>query len=151
MAADVHYIGVDSNFDLKEGYDRLLRLLQPHSKSEVQMIYKPAETVEFDHLSPYDMIFTSPPYEDLEAYPHAPQYVNFKNEFILPVLQRAFRSMAKNGWMCINVPTDMGAILIKVFGPPTETHHRALVGRWPGKTANKSEAIFCWQKRITKK
>jgi hypothetical protein len=146
MSLDAHYIGIDSNVDLRPCYDRLLKLLEPHSDSKVRMLYRPSETVDFSTLPVYDCICTSPPYDDLEHYPHAPRYDDFRTGFILPVLKRAFDAMLPGGWMCINVPDALGDLCVSVFGVATEVHKRALVGRWPGITANKTESIYCWKK-----
>lgn len=151
MAADVHYIGIDSNVDLHAGYDRLLRLVSPHSYSEVHMIFRPAETIDFASLPSYDCIITSPPSVEStgrEWYPHSPVYRDTATEFIVPVLGRAFRGLKKNGWMCLSVPDDeTGRALIEQFGEPRETHRRALVDKWPQHNTTKFEAIFCWQRR----
>lgn len=148
MAIDAHYMGVDSNIDLRPCYNRLLKALRPHSRSEVRMFYQPAETVAFESLPAYNCICTSPPYDDLEIYPHAPRYENFVDDFLVPVLKRAFDAMQLMGWMCINVPEDLGERCISVFGPPTECHSRKLTGRWPSQANNKTETIFCWKKKI---
>jgi hypothetical protein len=150
MAVDTHYLGIDSNVDLRTGYDRLLRLLAPHSHSDVRMIFRPAETIDFASLPPYDCIITSPPTvgSSREWYPHAPLYRDVTTEFIAPVLGRAFRSLTDGGWMCLSVPDDdTGKALVEQFGLPGETHRRALVDKWPQQNTTRFESVYCWQRR----
>ena len=137
MASDVHYVGIERNTDLRRGHGRLLGLLGPHSRSDVRMIYRPAETVDFAELPPYDAIVTS--LADDADDGSAP----------IRVLLRAFYSMNNHGWMCINAPSEtVGDRCIAMFGPPTETHRRALVGFRPTNAhTERSETIYCWHKR----
>ena len=73
---DIDYIGIDSNTDLKEGYNRIIKLLKPYTKSKVKLFFKKAENVDFSKLGKYDYVFTSPPYEYLEAYENMKNYEN---------------------------------------------------------------------------
>lgn len=61
------YIGIDPNEDLKQPYTKMCNLLNSiiHNKS-VKMYYKPAEKTRIKCL--VDLIFTSPPYFNLEHY-----------------------------------------------------------------------------------
>ena len=63
MALDIDYIGIDSNKSLKPGYDKLISLLKPYTKSKIKMIYKEAQKVNMSKLGKFDSVFTSPPYE----------------------------------------------------------------------------------------
>ena len=50
MALDIDYIGIDSNKSLKPGYDKLISLLKPYTKSKIRMIYKEAQKVNMSKL-----------------------------------------------------------------------------------------------------
>ena len=80
MALDIDYIGIDSNQSLKPGYDKIIKLLKPYTKSKVKMIWKEAQTVDISKLPKYDYVFTSPPYEYLEVYEHMTNYENKNNQ-----------------------------------------------------------------------
>lgn len=60
----ISYTGFDPNTNLKKCYDELMTL--HNTDKTVNMIYKPAEAVSLKRH--YDMIFTSPPYFELEKY-----------------------------------------------------------------------------------
>ena len=40
MALDIDYIGIDSNTNLREGYNRIIKLLKPYTKSNVKLFFK---------------------------------------------------------------------------------------------------------------
>ena len=74
IAAEVDYIGIDSNTKLKPGYDKILNALKPFNKSKVKLYFKKAEEVDFSKIGYYDLVFTSPPYEYLEVYEDMKNY-----------------------------------------------------------------------------
>ena len=74
IAGEIDYIGIDSNVNLKPGYQRILDALKPFKKSKVKLFFKKAEEVDFSKLPRYDLVFTSPPYEYLEVYESMKNY-----------------------------------------------------------------------------
>ena len=42
MALDIDYIGIDSNKSLKPGYEKIIKLLKPYTKSKVKMYWQEA-------------------------------------------------------------------------------------------------------------
>ena len=171
MALDIDYIGIDSNKSLKPGYDKIIKLLKPYTKSKVTMVWKEAQTVDISKLPKYDYVFTSPPYEYLEVYEHMTNYENknsqikqpsssqniklddsakFYDEFIVPTMKSAYKHLPKNRHMCINMPDMMYEKIKKRWKPSTYNEEYQLVRRH-GSNWNKSqrrgkELIFCWKK-----
>ena len=64
------YIGIDTNNNLKDGYDKLKLFLNERTSTDINMYYSDAVNFDFNSLQPYDMVFTSPPYYLLEKYSH---------------------------------------------------------------------------------
>lgn len=171
MALDIDYIGIDSNQSLKPGYDKIINLLKPYTKSKVKMVWKEAQKVNIAKLPKYDYVFTSPPYEYLEVYEHMTNYENknnqikqpyssqniklddsakFYDEFIVPTMKSAYKHLPKNRHMCVNMPDMMYEKIKKRWKPMTSLEEYQLVKR-PGSNWNKSqrrgkELIFCWKK-----
>ena len=73
-----NYIGIDNNLALKEPYGKLCAFLQPQTKTHIDMRFCDALTVDYSVLK-YDMVFTSPPYYDLEQYGTRESMVVVKN------------------------------------------------------------------------
>ena len=171
MALDIDYIGIDSNKSLKPGYEKIINLLKPYTKSKVTMVWKEAQTVDISKLPKYDYVFTSPPYEYLEVYEHMSNYENktaqirqpsssqniklddstkFYDEFIVPTLKSAYKHLPKNRYICINMPDMMYEKIKKRWKPATRNEEYKLVKR-PGSNWKKTqrrgkELIFCWKK-----
>lgn len=87
----ISYTGFDPNTNLKKCYNELIKL---HNTNKiVEIIYLPAETISLERH--YDMIFTSPPYFELEKYTNDISQSNVKylnledwlNKFLFKVLR----------------------------------------------------------------
>lgn len=171
MALDIDYIGIDSNKSLKPGYEKIINLLKPYTKSNVTMVWKESQTVDIAKLPKYDYVFTSPPYEYLEVYEHMSNYENksaqirqpsssqniklddsakFYDEFIVPTLKSAYKHLPKNRYMCINMPDMMYEKIKKRWKPSTINEEYKLVKRpgsnWKITQRRGKELIYCWKK-----
>ena len=169
MAMDIDYIGIDANTSLKPGYDKIIKLLKPYSKSKVKMIFKKAETVDFSKLK-YDFVFTSPPYEYLEVYENMENYEKkgekvsqpyssskikiddsekFYDEFMIPTLKEIYKYLPKGKHICLNMPDIMYAKIKKKWKKADKKDVYSIVGRVGGPEDFKrleKEQIFCWKK-----
>ena len=169
MAMDIDYIGIDANTALKPGYDKIIKLLKPYSKSKVKMIFKKAETVDISKLK-YDFVFTSPPYEYLEVYENMENYEKkgekvsqpyssskikiddsekFYDEFMIPTLKRIYKHLPKGKHICLNMPDIMYTKIKKKWKKADKKDVYSIVGRVGGPEDFKrleKEQIFCWKK-----
>ena len=171
MALDIDYIGIDSNTNLKKGYLKIIKLLKPYTKSKVKLFFKKAEKVDFSKLGKYDYVFTSPPYEYLEAYENMKNYENtgkikqpsssqkikmsdsakFYDEFLVPTLIKAYKYLPKNKYICLNMPDIMYDKIKKRWIPVTKKETYDIVkrtgGKWGKEKRRGKELIFCWKKK----
>jgi len=170
MALDIDYIGIDSNKNLKKGYERIIKLLKPYTKSNVKLFFKKAENVDFSKLGRYDYVFTSPPYEYLEAYENMTNYegdgkikqpssskkikmqdsAKFYDEFLVPTLKKVYKYLPKNKHICLNMPDIMYDKIKKRWIPVTKKETYNIVkrtgGKWGKEKRRGKELIFCWKK-----
>jgi hypothetical protein len=171
IAAEINYIGIDSNKSLKPGYDKILDALKPFNKSKVKLHFKKAEEIDFSKLGYYDLVFTSPPYEYLEVYEHMKNYENvgskikqpssstkikkddsskFYDEFIIPTIKSAFKYLPKGKWLCLNIPDLMYKKIKSRWKKCTKKEIYTIVrrqGSTMGVTGRRGmEYIYCWQK-----
>ena len=171
MALDIDYIGIDTNKALIPGYKRIIKLLKPYTKSKVKMIWKEAQKVNYSKLGKYDYVFTSPPYEYLEAYENMTNYENkgskikqpsssqrikiddsakFYDEFLVPTLKKAYKYLPKNKFICLNMPDIMYDKIKKRWKGVTKKETYQIIKRTGGpigKDRRGKELIFCWKKR----
>jgi hypothetical protein len=65
VSCGARYVGIDTNHDLREGYDKLKEI----TGGDITMYWQPAETVDFSTLD-YDMILSCPPFADKDPSDH---------------------------------------------------------------------------------
>jgi len=112
----IKYTGYDTNIKLKKGYDDMIKLLDIKN---CEMRWKSSQGENFCDIE-YDLILTSPPYENLELYEGMTPFESekqFYKGFLLPIMVVAFLNMKDGGHMCINVSPKMYEKMIK-YGCP---------------------------------
>jgi hypothetical protein len=108
------YIGLDPNVDLIEPYSKLktwLNDIDPQDKS-INMFCSPAEDFDYtlykDH---FDLVFTSPPYFNLERYSHDStqswirykEIETWKEKFLFTTIRKIYPCLKKGGYIIINI------------------------------------------------
>lgn len=104
------YIGIDLNENLRPLYDNMINTLRPYSsKTAIDLRYMDALTVDYSTID-YDCVFTSPPYYNTEKYNNMVSRRTKKiwdNEFYIPLFETLFKHLKINGFMAINVSTEI--------------------------------------------
>lgn len=147
MSLDMNYIGIDSNVCLKKPYQQLLN--EYPTDSNVKIIYKPAEEVDYSKLK-YDFVFTSPPYNDLEKYENMKEYTDFNKQFLFPVINKVFKYLPHNKWFGLNVPEYIYKDITKILGPATKKILLKKAKR-TGPAAKYKEYCYFWLKITNRK
>lgn len=102
------YFGIDPNYNLYEGYKNQIETFNFNKK--VSMNHGCAEDIEIPE-NMFDTVFTSPPYFNIERYTQDSNQSwrkykkidSWLNEFLFKVLDKAWKSLKKNGIMIINI------------------------------------------------
>ena len=170
MAADIDYIGIDSNQKLKPEYHKIKNLIQKEklSKSNVTLKFQRAETVDFSKLGYYDFVFTSPPYEYLELYEGMEKYdgnvgqassgnklkgrPEFYDKFLIPTLKSAYKYLPTGKFLCLNMPDSMYDEIKKRWKKADDCKSDYLIAKRHGSTMKVSERkgkekVFCWKSK----
>jgi 16S rRNA G966 N2-methylase RsmD len=109
MAMNVKYFGIDPNPCLHKGYKEMIDFF---GKSNKDYIIKEntIENIELPIDKNFDLIFTSPPYFDLEIYAknnkQSSKYNNeniWFNNFLKVALNKCWNVLIKGGYMAINI------------------------------------------------
>lgn len=119
LSQDINYIGIDSNKKLINPYKKMLKDFEYKTNSKYKIIFNKSENINYSKLPKYDMIFTSPPYFDIEKYEGMTEYENkddFINNYFLPTIKNSYKYLEKNGYMVLNIPEELYKILKKIFG-----------------------------------
>jgi len=110
LASDAkHYVGVDPNESLFQGYDRMLADFNVPNK-KVELFNSCAEDVSYGNRE-FDLVFTSPPYYDVERYTQESnqswkQYKkldNWLNNFLFQALDNAWDHLKRGGHLVVNI------------------------------------------------
>lgn len=102
-----HYTGVDPNSNLLDSYDKQIELFG--GNKNIEMIEGCAEEVVYDRK--YNLVFTSPPYFNIERYTqdNTQSFKRYKKiedwnkGFLFPAIENAWNSLEENGIMAINI------------------------------------------------
>jgi hypothetical protein len=106
MKLGIEYRGFDPNTALHPGYKRMIEdLADDQSKYSVEMIGFEDAVIE----DSYDLVFTSPPYKDVEIYSHEETQSIIKfgdswlEDFYIPSLNKAWDSLREGGVFILHI------------------------------------------------
>lgn len=108
MSLGIKYTGIDTNINLKEGYDKMIKDIVGNEPN-YKMIWKSCLDIDYSKLD-YDLVLTSPPYINMELYENMTPFKNnqiFYREFLIPMLNNCYQYLKKGGHMCINISPKM--------------------------------------------
>jgi hypothetical protein len=102
------YIGIDSNTQLDMPYREMSAFLQKTTKTKIELFFQDALTVDYSNLD-YDMVFTSPPYYNIEVYSGMKEKTKeeWNSGFYKPLFERTWKSMRSPGYYCLNIPSEV--------------------------------------------
>jgi len=140
----INYIGIDTNINLKIGYENMIKDLQ---LKNCKMIWDSCLNVDYSKLD-YDLVLTSPPYINMELYEHCSLFDKntFYTDFLIPTMDKAFLYLKEGGHMCINISPAMFKSLMKLGyrQPNKEIDLRQQLGQ-QYKTKSQ-DLIYVWSK-----
>lgn len=102
------YIGIDMNHKLDAPYREMCAFLQKTTKTKIELFFQDALTVDYSKLD-YDMVFTSPPYYNIEVYSGMTEKTKeeWNIGFYKPLFERTWKSMRSPGYYCLNIPLEV--------------------------------------------
>jgi hypothetical protein len=120
MSLGINYTGIDTNINLKEGYDGMLSNFR--YQGNMKMIWEDCLKVDYSKIK-YDLVLTSPPYVNMEIYEHCPLFnpKTFYKEWLIPLMDKVFEHLEEGGHMCFNISPKMFKDLMKAgYRPPDD-------------------------------
>lgn len=145
MSLGYHYIGMDTNVNLKSSYDQMISEI-PNGSSE--MIWNDCRTVDLKSLGRIDLVFTSPPYANKEVYEHMTPFAtehSYYNDFLIPMLNRCLDVVETDGCVALNLNPEYYDALLRVgFRPADKTFAFLQSTRKTKDGQVKQEFVYCW-------
>jgi 16S rRNA G966 N2-methylase RsmD len=142
MIKNINYIGIDLNKDLEQGYLSLIKDFREKTTSKIDLLFQDSNSIDYSKYK-YDMVFTSPPYENIEIYKHMERKsIEEWNKFYKEIFQKLWDSLEPNGTYIININEKIYIkILEPLFGPSMES----ILLKKSSKNDYK-EYIYIWKK-----
>jgi len=144
MMKNINYIGFDLNKDLEPCYKKFLNDFREKTTSKIELLFQDSNEIDYSaYKNKYDMIFTSPPYENIEIYNHMERKsIQEWNKFYKEIFQKLWDSLENNGTYIININEKIYTrILEPLFGPSVES----ILLKKSSKNDYK-EYIYIWKK-----
>ena len=114
-----NYTGIDLNKKLEQPYKKMLKTIKKiGTKTKVKLMFKDALKVDYSKLD-YDMVFTSPPYYNVETYSGTNKMTKeeWNNNFYRPLFTKSWNHLKVGGHYILNVPTSVyEEVLIPLLG-----------------------------------
>lgn len=143
-----NYIGIDLNMDLKKPYQKMVKKLKElGTKTKIKLLFLNALSVDYSKLN-YDMVFTSPPYYNIEIYKGTQRQTkkNWDDYFYKPLFEKTYRHLKRGGNYILNVPKEVyDRVCIKLFGEADEMIPLSIRKR--KEKYEYSEMIYVWNKQ----
>jgi hypothetical protein len=143
-----HYIGIDMNVALREPYQKMKRFLSQTSSTKATLLFKNALKVNYS-LYKYDMVFTSPPYYNIEKYNNTKTWETkeeWNTEFYIPLFTKTMAGLDVGGWYCINIPIEIyDNVCYHLWGKANKKIPLNISSRL--KDGTYKEYIYCWNKQ----
>ena len=122
----INYIGFDTNTDLRPGYQGMIADLKLDEVEEhINLYWISSLNEEIISELDYDMVLTSPPYEEkdnyMEVYSHMTPWQSeeqFYTEFLIPLIDLCHKYLKDGGKSCWNISPKMYKKLTKKYNYP---------------------------------
>ena len=146
---DIPYIGIDSNENLLEPYEKMILFFSKFSNTNTKNTFVNTDCLMVDYSQlEYDMVLTSLPYYNIEIYNNNRIYKTkkeFNENFYIPLITKTYKFLKNNGVYALNIPKEIYEnSCVAVLGHCDEKI--PLIKR--GRNNKYTEFIYIWQKRV---
>jgi hypothetical protein len=157
------YFGVDPNPCVHQGYKQMIHdLVEENQRANYVLIQDGFEDVTLPKNVRFDLVFSSPPFFDLETYSSSQKDSLVRNQsadtwyenFLLVSLKKAFNHLIYDGYMVIYMDEASGTNYVQrmiqdVNKFPNCAYHGVIYYYYPGtdnKKPSQPRSMYVWQK-----
>jgi len=139
IMSNIPYTGIDINHDLEPCYKKLTNNFQ--TNTNISLYFQHCLTIDYSKIN-YDMVFTSPPYENIEVYPNNIIMTNKEWTKFYNKIFKILWDNLKKGHFIININEKIyNKILVPMFGECTT---KLMLNK--SKRNSYIEFIYVWNK-----
>ena len=141
---DIKYIGFDTNTNLKPAYDAMLSRL---NDSNLCMRWQDCLSADWTNID-YDFVLTSPPYVNLELYPHMTPWQTptaFYQDFFVPLFEKCHEHIQPGGTICFNITPIMYEQALQQGLPPATIVEARPQPLGQKTNRSKQDQIYIWK------
>lgn len=155
LATDIElYVGTDPNSKLFDGYNNIINTFG--GKDKAICINSGFETADVEKYGPYDMVFSSPPYFNLEIYSdevtqsiHERDLESWYSQWLIPSLRKAINNLSAGGVLIININNirNQPDYTMRMVGEISKIiKYRGCIPQWSGERNKSAQPFWIWQK-----
>lgn len=136
------YIGFDTNLNLRDAYEKILRHFPNHNAR-----IKFCDALDIDYTKyRYDCIFTSPPYYNIELYSYCGKRSKTEwNNWYRTLFTKLFDSLKRKGIMVLSINAEIYEFFKTIFGECTFSIPLKITYSRNAATPY-TELVYIWQK-----
>lgn len=156
MAYGCEYQGFDPNIKMQKNYQTMISFFAPEEEKNYKITTKPFEKAKVKN-NYYDLVFTSPPFFDLEDYDTAetqshrayPKLTTWKDNFLYPLILKSEKALIENGHLALYInnhpsyPTYVKDTMAYIKKNTSLSYQGAI--SWV-LSKNRKRNIFIWKK-----
>jgi hypothetical protein len=147
------YIGIDANKYLSEPYKKMMDFVADKTETKIEVFFQDALTMDYSQLQ-YDMVFTSPPYYNIEIYrknslktEEKKTKEEWNTEFYKPLFEKTWENMQTPGYYCLNIPSEIyHECCVPILGKYSRKIALKKQTRKKSAANKYSEYIYIWEK-----
>lgn len=143
-----HYTGYDCNLELTDAYAAMTAAFSGSTGAAapaVSLHIADSLRIDYSRIESYDCVMTSPPYYNLERYPHGGEFTtddDMDDRFYFPLFYALMDNLQPGGWIVLSINEKLLQRVFEVlYGPPHVTFPLIAYKR-----KAYAENIYAWQK-----
>lgn len=160
MACGVEYFGTDPNSNLFPNYNKMIEFFK-YPKNKITIVNSPFEDAKIPKNRKFDLIFTSPPYYDLEKYTNQntqsiaryPSEDKWFTGFLTPAIKKAWSHLNEDGYMVLVInqkqkqETYIQRMIDFVYNSIPNSHYYGVISYTKKDNPLKNpQPMFIWRK-----
>lgn len=151
MSLKIKYTGFDTNYDLATPYSQMVdwaTTLCAIPKEDYSTKFQDCLAADFAAID-YDFVLTSPPYINIERYPHMTPFESdrtYYKFFLIPLINECLANIKRDGWVCFNINQKMYKDLLAYGMRAADLQEDFLQQKKMGK--DMADKVYCWKNSV---